>query len=115
MVHGRTAAQAWETDVTLTPPTAEQCAANAEIPGDIQTGYACWYPQVGGYVGKAIAFPAGGCVDVYVWHDGHFPFDGRCQNCSEERQPVEVHHCAPDQFVAFGQFLAGIAELEVTP
>lgn len=97
-------------------PTAEQCSANEKVFEDECTvGYAIWYPQMGGYVGKAVALmdrdwieissgaSIGGCVDVLVWHDGEFPFIGE-----DGRKPVRLHHCDPDQFISFG---AKIAEL----
>jgi hypothetical protein len=70
-------------------------------------GRACWYPSVGGYAGKAIAAAdEDGGVDVWVWHDGQFPF------CSLDdtgggppRSPVLLHHCMPDDFVRFGKFM----------
>jgi hypothetical protein len=92
-------------------PTAEQCSTNAEIrDADGRLfGYACWYPQTGGYSGRALAMvDPDGCLDVLVWHDGQFPFDGECQNCREPRPPVELHHCDGEEFVRFGQFLMGL-------
>lgn len=96
-----------------TCPTSEQCSQNAKVWEDEgHIGYAIWYPQMGGYVGKAIAVVdkqwtenersrTGGCIDVYVWHDGEFPFGGE----GERTRPVELHHCDPEQFVEFGQTL----------
>lgn len=84
-------------------PTPQQCSDNASI--DSAHGvaaYACWYPQMGGYVGKAViaVFPAEdpndeGCCEAWVWHDGEFPFEGG--------NPKHLHHCDADQFVEFGQ------------
>lgn len=93
-------------------PTAQECGDRAEVQltGQI-VGRACWYPQMGGYVGRAVAVADGGCVDVYVWHNGDFPFsgerpdwDGRPQN------PALLHHCDGDQFVDFGKFLMSLQE-----
>lgn len=81
--------------VTIVEPTAEQCTVRAQV-GE---GRACWYPQMGGYAAKAIVFPDSGCADVWVWHDGSFPFAG------EDGSPAVLHHCNGDQFVAFGEFL----------
>lgn len=90
-------------------PTAEECATNAQVPiGDL-IGQACWYPQMGGYVGMAVAVRDGDCVDVFVWHDGTWPFDGHCHVCSSPRQPVRLHHCDGEQFVEFGRFLTMIS------
>jgi hypothetical protein len=90
-------------------PTAEQCSTNAEIRVGDCVGYACWWPQTGGYSGKALVMvDSNDCLDVLVWHDGAFPFDGHCQNCRDPRSPVELHHCDGEQFVRFGQFLMGL-------
>ena len=98
-------------------PTSEQCSSGAVVfDQDGRIGYACWYPQMGGYVGRAVALfdkewqqredgaTMGGCIDVLVWHDGDFPFhDG-------DEKPREIHHCDPEQFIEFGQFLQTINE-----
>ncbi len=99
-------------------PTAEQCTNKDKVFEDERNvGYAIWYPQMGGYVGKAIAifdkqwtvYPhgaaEGGCIDVLVWHDGEFPFRGE-----DGDQPVVLHHCDPEQFIEFGKALAEINE-----
>lgn len=88
-------------------PTTTECSTHAPVdlePG--MTGTACWYPKMGGYVARAVAVIDDDlCIDVYVWHDGEFPFDGLCQDCRIPRQPVKVHHCDPGEFIKFGQFL----------
>jgi len=61
--------------------------------------YPLWYPQMGGYVGKAVARVHEGCVDVWVWHDGDFPF------MSETESPRRLHHCEGEQFIQFGSKL----------
>lgn len=87
-------------------PTGEQCNTNATMPDGTT---AAWYPQMGGYVGKAVARHDGhGCADVWVWHDGEFPFSGDDES-RPLRSPVELHHCDGDQFVQFGQFLTKLA------
>lgn len=91
----------------LKEPTAEQCTANDKIAEtDSKVAYAIWYPQMGGYVGRAIAVfekNEDTCVDVFIWHDGEFPFgDG---------PPVEIHHCCPEQFVEFGTRLITLMAL----
>jgi hypothetical protein len=88
-------------------PTAEQCSHGADVSG----GRACWYPQMGGYVGKAVAAldKDEDCIMVWVWHDGQFPFrslDDR--DDGPPRSPVLLHHCDPVQFIRFGQFLEGL-------
>ncbi len=67
---------------------------------DNEIGYAIWYPQMGGYVGKATVVirkneVGNTCFEAYVWHDGEFPFD-------EGRVPAELHHCEAEQFIHFG-------------
>lgn len=96
----------------LTEPTYDQCNKNDVVyESETEVGYAVWYPQMGGYVGKAIAITSkhssdsnafgieNDCVDVYVWHDGEFPFS------EDGRDPYLVHHCVPDQFNVFGKKL----------
>jgi hypothetical protein len=93
-------------------PTAEQCSARERLDlGNGNVGYACWYPQMGGYVGKAVLIPEveeddgaldDGCFDVYVWHDGGFPFDA--DDPIRGGPPRRLHHCDPEQFITFGAF-----------
>lgn len=85
------------TDVPREPTSAE-CTAHAPVGG----GFAGWYPQMGGYTSACVAVPSGSCWDVWVWHDGEFPFD------SEDQGPVLIHHCDPFQFVSFGTWLIGL-------
>ena len=93
-------------------PTVAQCSGREKIFQDeTHVAYACWYPQMGGYVGKCVAIfdrmwkkyktgaACGGCIDVLVWHDGEFPFS------ETDGDPKELHHCDPSQFVQFGEFL----------
>ncbi len=102
-----------------TEPTADQCEANAKVfENDHVIGYAIWYPQMGGYVGKAVVLldkewseqengcRFGGCFDAFVWHDGEFPFSGE-----DGDQPVRLHHCDPEQFVDFGETVAKLNEM----
>jgi hypothetical protein len=84
----------------LAEPTAEQCTAHEEV----GPGIACWYPQMGGYVAKAIVIPGDTCADVYVWHDGSFPFTD-----DDPRGPAHLHHCSGEQFIEFGKFLTDVA------
>lgn len=84
-------------------PTRDQCNNNDVVFEDEDGIYrACWYPQIGGYTGKAvIGFPTGvenPCFDVWLWHDGEFPF-------GPEESPFEYHHCDPQQFIDFGKFV----------
>lgn len=93
-------------------PTPEQCSEHAKVfETEHKVGHAIWYPQMGGYAGRAVAVMdkhweeqeagavTGGCIDVYVWHDGEFPF------LEDEGSPREIHHCSPEQFIEFGETL----------
>src|SRR3990167_6716014 len=86
-------------------PTPEECETNARIVIDGRSFVADWYPQMGGYVGKCLIEKVDGCFDVYVWHDGEFAFSGE-----GGRNPVELHHCSAEQFIAFGELLARIGD-----
>lgn len=87
-------------------PTAEECDAHTPVAlDDATSGVACWYPQMGGYCGKAVVVADGDGVDVYVWHDGDFPFSG------DERPPAQLHHCDGSQFVEFGQFIEAFTQM----
>lgn len=63
---------------------------------------------MGGHVGRCVVTYSG-CFDVYVWHDGEFPFGGRAGR--DARSPIKLHHCDPDQFIEFGRFLKGIEDI----
>ena len=101
-------------------PTAEQCSAHEKVYEDEQQeGFAIWYPQMGGYVGNAIALfdkqwieyshgaRRGGCIDVLIWHDGEFPFSGEGE---DGQKPVRLHHCDGEQFIRFGEALLQLNE-----
>lgn len=97
-------------DERMREPTAEECSNRRPVMlDDERTGLACWYPQMGGYVAKAVVVRDGSCVDVYVWHDGQFPFS------EEGRSPACLHHCDGEQFVRFGEFLMAFASEEGQP
>lgn len=82
----------------LIEPTAEQCYAHERV----GSGVATWYPQMGGYSSKAIVV-GDDDFDVYIWHDGDFPF-------GDGRSPICMHHCDGAQFVEFGSLLMDIEE-----
>lgn len=96
--------------MNIKEPTAEQCSNKEKVfEDDTKIGYAVWYPQMGGYVGRAVAIfdkqyrsgaAQGGCIDVLVWHDGEFPFG------ENDDTPREIHHCDPEQFIEFGKTLS---------
>jgi hypothetical protein len=101
-------------------PTSEECTTNARVVMSPSRNWkprelvAAWYPQMGGYVGACWIDPHA-CsgeardpddgFDVYVWHDGEFGFSGE-----DGRQPVHLHHCAPSQFISFGELVQRIQE-----
>ena len=96
----------------ITEPSSEECSAHQKVfEDDACVGYATWYPQMGGYVGKAVALlsksaseEAGGCFDVLVWHDGEFAFG------DEDEKPRRLHHCDPAQFIRFGTDVASLSK-----
>ena len=91
-------------------PTAEQCSAKAPVTVDGRSGIACWYPQMGGYVGKCVILPDGeGGFDALVWHDGNFPFLGESDDDYRAQPPRRLHHCDPQQFIAFGELAETLA------
>ncbi len=85
-------------------PTAEECSDHATVEYDGISGTACWYPQMGGYIARAIVVPDHGCFDVMIWHDGEFPFKGE----DPDQPPVRLHHCDADQFIEFGEFVKSL-------
>lgn len=103
-------------------PTLEECSSAAFLGKDEygRSLHAYWYPQMGGYVGRAvIVIPEqcklDGCFDVWVWHDGNFPFSG---DFYPDQSPKRLHHCSPDQFINFGQYVlklqGAVPQTEVT-
>lgn len=89
--------------ITPPEPTFDQLREHAPIDlGEGRTGYAIWYPQMGGYVGKAVVARDNNCFEAWVWHDGDFPFTSG-DPYRDDTSPRRLHHCDPDQFVQFGQ------------
>lgn len=90
-------------------PTPEQCENNARMPCNNGQAFACWYPQMGGYVSRCVVIIQGptnkftSCFDAYIWHDGNFPFIGK--------KPIRLHHCDPQQFIDFGEWVKGLGKL----
>jgi hypothetical protein len=92
-------------------PTPDQCSKGERVEDwEGQQAYACWYPQMGGYVGKCVVTFSPEkdtydyCFEAFVWHNGDFPF-GDTNEFNEPQAPVSIHHCMPSQFVAFGNFV----------
>lgn len=104
-------------------PTGKQCETNAAIEWPGGRGFACWYPQMGGYVGRCVVQlgsvqfePGGGerdpterCFDAWIWHDGDFPFR---EAGDDPRSPIRLHHCMAEQFVRFGELVNSLARGE---
>ena len=92
------------------PPTAEQCSARDVVEIEGRRGVALWWPQMGGYAGKAVIFagPHGDGADLLVWHDGEFPFDGTCPRCGDDRRPARIYVTDPEDWARFGRD-AGLA------
>jgi hypothetical protein len=96
-------------------PTSDECSKNEKVFAinaisniEEEIGFACWYPQMGGYCGKCIVLTEPSenncCFDVYIWHDGEFPFT------EEGRNPYELHHCSAEQFIDFGNLIKNYQE-----
>lgn len=104
--------------ITSEGPSPQQCSNREKvITHDGRMGTALWFPQMGGYGGRAVAIvhaidaddPDNGEMNLLVWHDGEFPFQGFCPHCATDRQPVEIHLCDPEQWVELGKTLLAIA------
>ncbi len=85
-------------------PTADECDAKSRLPDfGSDKAYAIWYPQMGGYVSKAVVvFCDDGCFGAYVWHDGDFPFS--------DESPTYLHHCCAEKFIEFGKSVKDMQE-----
>lgn len=93
-------------------PTSDECTNNAEVElREGVKGFAIWYPQMGGYTGRAVIVKRvpeddeDACFDVYVWHDGEFPFvnGDEWRGRGDEGEPYVLHHCRAAQFISFGE------------
>ena len=96
-------------------PTGDECNNHSPIEYGGRVAFACWYPQMGGYGGKCVVVscanqndgesPAEACFDIYVWHDGEFPFapDSDIEHLGYAREPTQLHHCSAEQFIRFGE------------
>lgn len=75
-----------EESSSMKMPTSEQCGKNLTETIEGKELIAFWHPQWGGYHGKAwLHRHEEGCFDVYVWHDGDFPY--------EDKGPEKYHYC----------------------
>lgn len=92
-------------ELIIKEPTSEECNENIKVYENKDSiGFALWYPQMGGYIGKCVAVldknnMEESCVDCYIWHDGEFPFS---DDDEVDRKPIFIHHCSADQFIDFG-------------
>lgn len=94
--------------MNIPDPTHEQCSANERIQlGDGRWATAAWYPSMGGYVSHCLIVKEvdSECVEVFVWHDGEFPFRPESSYWPGEpvRSPSRLHHCNPASFIGFGK------------
>jgi len=88
-------------------PTRDECNENTKIyQNEKEVAYALWFPNMGGYAGKAIAvfsmekpIEKDDCMEIYVWHNGDFPF------CGSEKPPAKLHICDPTDFINLGTTL----------
>lgn len=112
--------------------TAQQCSTNEIVELEVvgipneraaytRIGIAFWHPQWGGYGAHAVMVPSNCpsgpndaamaeecppeemCFDVYVWHNGEFPYDG-------DKPPREYHYCQSAQVAR----MAKLAEMANT-
>jgi len=112
-------------DLEFKEPTVEQCSNNEVlIENDERSVCALWYPQMGGYIAKAVcAFvkhEKEPCIDAYIWHDGEFPFYDEDTITMEENKgnpkpPVHLHHCDASQFIDFGNNLLKLIKKQHVP
>ena len=96
----------------ISEPTGDQCSARERLgEDDYHAYYALWYPQMGGYVGKAVAAisKSESCVDIVVWHDGKFPFS---EDPQPHKSPAIIHHCDIDQFRRLADDIESFEEKE---
>lgn len=88
-------------------PTPQQCSdkARVEIPGSDTRAHAVWWPQMGGYTGKAVVTITD-CADLWLWHDGQFPI-------KDDQAPREIHLCDPRQWIDVFQWLKDEVDREI--
>jgi hypothetical protein len=100
--------------------TGDECTMVARVrvrvsPTKVVDGWACWYPQMGGYVGKCVVVAGTGgssCFEAYVWHDGEFPFGADSFGPEDTRWPAHIHLCDEDQFRGFADVVAAAFKAE---
>lgn len=83
----------------INEPTTEQCRNNTIWTDEDGFRYLTFYwPQMGGYSAKALARISTeedeGCVMVWVWHDGEFPFtESEREFENKPKSPAVLHIC----------------------
>lgn len=103
-----------------TDVTTDECDTMARVrvrvsPTEVVEGRACWYPQMGGYVGRAVIVPGDGdssCFAAYVWHNGEFPFTADSFGPDDTRWPAYIHHCDTGQFRRFADDVEAVFAAE---
>lgn len=90
-------------------PTPDECMERAQWTDDEGFRHmAFWWPQMGGYVGTAVArmspetnedgYPEG-CLTVWVWHRGDFPFtEGDRGFDDQPLSPAVLHICSAEDW-----------------
>lgn len=91
-------------------PTGDQCSDRARVGENL---WAFWWPQMGGYHAKAVvrSEPDGCCQDVWVWHNGEFPFSDEHPDPDRgepRRSPARLHIGDPEDWEEMGRFLGGL-------
>lgn len=88
-------------------PTSEQCSAReqVEIPGSDVRAHAVWWPQMGGYSGRAVVTITD-CATLWLWHDSQFPI-------KDDQRPREIHLCDPQQWIDVFQWLHDEVDAEI--
>ena len=95
------------TPYTPAEPSSSDCENNTRrVVSGGWIELCAWYPQMGGYCGKCVVrfhpeeldVNEEPCFDVWVWHDGEFPFG---EDEYPGKVPARLHHCSAEQFRDF--------------
>lgn len=104
--------------MNIPDPTHDQCSNNERIQlEDGRWATAAWYPSMGGYVSHCLIVkePDSSCIEVFVWHDGQFPFGGDIDERwpgEPVRSPSRLHHCNAASFIGFGKLAQRVQDGE---
>lgn len=89
---------------SMEQPTSEQCTcAHIGTTPDGRSTIAAWFPSIGGYAAPSLIVIGECCFDVYVWHNGDFPF--AADSLGNEEIPRRLHISDGDDFIRFGKRL----------